>query len=352
MNNCDMLSVTAPPRVVPMTPFLNQLKPWVTVICTSYNHESYVEDALRSVVAQTYPNVELIVIDNASTDHTAERIRAFCAQHPAVTFIQQRTNIGLCRAFNEGLRRAGGTYIIDLAADDVLLPDRIARQVELFERLPADYGVVFGNAAYIGEAGQLLGYHYPVDASGRTRLNIPSGWVFRQILSSYFICTPTMMMRRSVLDELGGYDESLSFEDFDFWVRSARRYRYAYQDAVLTHKRRLSTSMAMQVLRPDNPLLESTLVVCYKAFDQCATPDEYDALAGRISGFIRKAFYAEQFDLALRFGKLLRYIRRPDFLTESVLLLSRLRLPVNRLYQHLRRRQHRRNEVTLNPVTL
>ncbi|GAB3782022.1 hypothetical protein GCM10028818_37030 [Spirosoma horti] len=316
-----------------MGPYLNRIKPWVSVICTSFNQQAYVEQALQSVIGQDYPNVELIVIDNGSTDGSAERIFNFIQHHPAIQFVRNPVNTGLNRAFNQGLALAGGRYIIDLSADDVLLPSRIRKQVALFEELAGPYVVVFSNAAYIDPAGRNLGTHYAVDANGRSLASVPSGNVFRPILESYFICTPTMMMRRDVLNELGGYDETLAYEDFDFWVRSARIYQYAYLDDVLTLKRQCPDSLSAQVVRPDNILLQSTLAVCHKAYDRCTTPDEFSALAQRIRTFIRKAFYAEQFDLALKFGDLLRHIERPGFYSLLILELSRFHLPVNKLYQ-------------------
>ncbi len=325
-----------------MGPYLNQIKPWVTVVCTCYNHEFYVENALLSVVEQRYPNVQLIVIDNASTDQSAERIRAFVQMHPNSLFIQNSQNIGLCRAFNQGLKQAKGEFIIDLSADDILLPDRLLHQVRCFEKLSPDYAVVFSNAAYIDSRGEFLANHYPINEHGQSLEPVPSGYVFRTILEKYYICTPTMMMRRSVLDELGGYDESLEYEDFDFWVRSARHYAYAYVDEVLTQKRRLPNSLSMQVIEPHNRLLSSTLNVCYKAFDRCQTPDEYHALAGRVRQFIRKSFYAEQFELTRKFGDLLNHIESPGLLTSGVLMLNRLHLPVNRLYQRYIRLYHKR----------
>jgi glycosyltransferase involved in cell wall biosynthesis len=336
-----MHSVTNQESTLPMGPYLNKMKPWVTVICTCFNHEKYVETALHSVVNQHYPNVQLIVIDNASSDQSVNHIQAFLQQHPSVTFIQNPLNVGLCRAFNQGLKRASGQYVIDLSADDVLLPDRLGRQVERFEQLPPDYAVVFTNAAYIDANGQFLEYHYPVNDLGESLEAIPSGYVFKKILEKYYICTPTMMMRRSVLDELGGYDESLDYEDFDFWVRSARHYAYAYIDEVLTHKRRLPNSMSMQVIEPHNRLLASTLNVCYKAFDRCQTPDEYHALAGRVRQFLRKSFYAEQFELTEKFGDLLSHIESPGLLTAAVLLLNRLHLPVNALYRRYSQLRHK-----------
>ena len=306
---------------------------WVSVICTCYNHEAYVEEAIQSVLSQDYPRVELIVIDNASTDRSTERIRAFCQRYPAIQFVFNPVNLGLTRAFNQGLSGAKGHYIIDLSADDVLLPGRITKQVRCFEQLPETVGVVFSNAAHIDANGQKTGYHYPIDTNGYACVSVPTGDVFRAILESSFICTPTMMMRRQVLNELGGYDETLAYEDFDFWVRSSRVYAYAYVDEVLTLKRRLPGSLASQVVQPRNALLPSTLVVCQKAVALCVTPDEYQILARRVQRFIRKAFYAEQFELAQQFGKLHQQIERPDWLTRLVLMGCRLRLSVNWLYQ-------------------
>lgn len=332
-----MRSVTQHYNAVPMAPYLHQHKPWVTVICTAYNHEQFVGDALESVVNQQYPKVELIVVDNASTDRSAAQIQAFVNQHPNTQFIRNTTNTGLCKAFNQALRIATGKYVIDLSADDVMLPDRIARQVERLEELDDRYAVVFSNARYIDENRHLQQTHYPVDELGQSTLPIPTGDIFRHVLSSYFICTPTMMIRKSALDELNGYDEALTYEDFDFWVRSARKYKYAYVDAVLTQKRRLSTSQSLQIIRTDNQLLSSTLAVCYKAYMLCQSADEFKALADRIRTFVRKSFYTEQFDLAHQFGKLLSVIEQPDPLTRAILLASQLHLPVNGLYrQYLR----------------
>ncbi|GAB4033636.1 glycosyltransferase [Spirosoma gilvum] len=311
----------------------------VTVICTCYNHLDYVWHALQSVVDQTYPSIELIIIDNGSTDGSVEQINLFIEQHPSARFIRNTTNLGLNRAFNQGLSHAKGSYIIDLSADDVLLPDRIAKQVALFEQLPDSYGVVFSNAAFIDATGKQMGTHYPIDGKGHTPRSIPTGDVFEAVLSSYFICTPTMLIRRAVLDRLGGYAEALSYEDFDFWVRSARLYQYAYLDEVLTLKRQLPHSLSRQIIQRHNELLPSTLVVCLKAFDLCQTPAEFDALASRLSTFIRKAFYAEQFTLALQFSSLLNQITKPDLLTRCIVGLSHMHLPINCVYRLYRERR-------------
>ena len=322
--------------------------PWVTVICTSYNQQAFVAAALQSVITQSYPNVELIVIDNGSTDQTVARIHEIIRPYPAIRFIPNAVNLGLNRAFNQGLALANGQYIIDLSADDVLLPDRIAKQVVFFEQLPEEYGVVFTNASYVDAGGNVTGVHYPTDpATGLARTIVPTGYVFRQILANYFICTPTMMIRKCVLQQLNGYDESLSYEDFDFWVRSSRVYRYAYLDAVLTQKRIHTNAMSAQVIHSRNDLLSSTLLVCRKALALCETPAERKALALRLQKFIRKAFYAEQFEVALQFGNLIREFAHPNLLTSTVLVMSRLRVPVNRLYRHYHQLTFIRNRAKL-----
>lgn len=309
------------------------MKPLVSVICTAYNHEDFVIEALRSVVGQTYRNVELIVIDNASTDGTAQRIEEFCQENPGVRLIDNNCNKGLCVAFNQGLRLASGKYMIDLSADDVLLPNRIARQVAFFESLPDDYGVVFSNAQYLNAQSRPLHLHYKIDENGKTHENIASGDVYRAVLEEYFICTPTMMMRRALLDRLGGYDETLSYEDFDFWVRSAVICKYGYQDEVLTQKRILRHSLSNLSYKPGSGMLESTYAVCEKAYDLNRTQAEFDALAKRIRTYVRKCFYAQEFELAVRFKELLNYIENPGLATELIVLLCRMRLPISWLYQ-------------------
>ncbi|GAB3996506.1 hypothetical protein GCM10028807_39260 [Spirosoma daeguense] len=307
--------------------------PAVTVICICFNQGEYVIQALQSVIDQSLPTIELIVIDNGSRDSSVGRITDFVANHPEIQFFQNHTNQGLNRAFNQGLALARGRYVVDLSADDILLPERLARQVAFFDTLPDSYGVVFTNAAYIDARGQHISYHYPVNINDRVQIHVPSGGVFEHILRSYFICTPTMLIRRDVLTKLGGYDEMLAYEDFDFWVRSSRTYHYAYLDDVLTQKRLIPTSMSMQVSQKENTILRSTLEVCRKAHLLCHTPEEYKALAHRLRQLIRKAFYVEQFDLAQESGALLSQLERPDLLSRMVLFFCRLHTPINPLYR-------------------
>ncbi len=141
------------------------------------------------------------------------------------------------------------------------------------------------------------------------------------------------MMRRTLLHRMGGYDESLTYEDFDFWVRSAVICQYGYQDEVLTQKRILRRSLSTLSYQPGSGMLESTLAVCNKAYDLNRNQAEFDALAHRIRIYIRKCFYTQEFDLAILFRQLLSSIESPGLATEFIVLLCRLRLPIYGLYR-------------------
>lgn len=308
-------------------------KPLVTVVLTAFNHGKYVRETLNSIFAQTYPHVQVIVIDNASTDNTLSIIEKANQRVSPFCLIKNPSNLGLCKAFNQGLALAEGKYIIDLAGDDIMLPDRIKLQVEAFENLDETYGVVFTNARYVEAGGRLAEYHYSVNNEDKADKVIPSGDVYKSVLENYFICTPTMMMRTKMLTEMGGYDESLFFEDFDFWVRSSVHYKYFYLDKVLTWKRNVPDSLSKQIYKKGNRLLETCYIVCNKAYDLNRDQEEFDLLAARIRTFIRKCFYAQEFELAVRFRRLLNYIENPGFATEMIVVMCRLHLPINGLYR-------------------
>ena len=274
--------------------------PLVSVVCLCYNHARFVEEAIQSVLKQRYPNVQLIVIDDHSTDKSIEAIDKFISGNKAVEFIPLPSNLGNCRAFNIGLEKAKGDFIIDLAGDDVLMPDRIEMGVRNLESLGKEVGVQFSDAELINENGAHLGYH-----SDRFRHDsIPQGDIYKEVLSRYFINSPTMMMRRQVLEELGGYDGALAYEDFDFWVRSSRICKYSYIPEPLVRRRILSTSLGQRQYRTGSDQLRSTLTVCRKAFDLNKTEDEHAALRKRIVYEMRRAMFLGEIKIGWEYWKL------------------------------------------------
>ena len=304
------------------------MKPIVSVICLCYNHEKFIKEALHSIIVQNYPSLEIIIVDDFSKDGSREIIKEFIKTCPQVKFIENKTNIGNCKSFNNALKSVTGKYIIDFSTDDVMVASRIEEQVNTFEKLDDTYGVIFTNAFLIDERGKNLGLHYEDSKA------VPSGDVYESVIFRYFINPPTMMIRRKVLDELGGYDESLSYEDFDFWVRSARNYKYYYLDKVLTRRRILSSSHSVKFFTRGNvQIIDSTYRVIKKALWLNKNEKENEALAARIKYEMRSSFYLGSFRYVKKYFSLLKELKDDDFTSTLIFYLSRFRIHVYPFYR-------------------
>ncbi len=260
---------------------------------------------MESVLNQTYRNYELIVVDDGSNDNSVAVIQNYILKHPEITFINLQKNAGICKAFNTAFKISKGDFIIDLAADDLLLPDRLAKGIESFQQLDDHYGVIFSDAEWIDEHGRHLSFHsrkYPHHV-------IPQGDVYQHLIERYFICSPTMMFRRSVMEKLFGYDETLTYEDFDFWIRSSRIYLYHYDPEVLVKKRKLRNSLSHNQFKLLNRHNYSTYRVCQKILNLNRTSAEHKALHNRILYEIRQSIRTLDFSLAFKYFHLLRNVR-------------------------------------------
>lgn len=296
----------------------------VSVIALCYNHAPFLREALDSILGQTYPRLEVWLVDDASTDGSPAILREYAARYPNWRLLLLPENVGNCRAFNEAFRQSRGEFVIDFATDDVLLPARVARQVAAFQAAEASVGVVYTNAELIGEGGELLGRHHRPDGHGGLLPRPASGWVFAEVLRRYFISTPTMMMRRACLAQLGGYDEALAYEDFDFWVRASRDWQFVYLDEVTTRKRKHPRSMSSRAYRRHDPYLASTIVVCDKALDLTRNADERDALAVRLRWELRQALRRRRHAEVQQLFALLLQAARATLLDQALAAWSRL----------------------------
>lgn len=187
----------------------------VSVLLSVHNGAATIAAAIESIRAQTLADWELIVIDDASTDGTYARIDDIDDER--IRIIRNATNRGLAASLNIAFRASHGEFIARMDADDVALPDRFRRQVD-FLRAHPDVDVVGGAALVVDREGRELG----TAMRPETHDEIVSG-IFR---INPFI-HPAVMMRRRVLEELGGYDESLlRAQDYDLWFRGVSRFRY------------------------------------------------------------------------------------------------------------------------------
>ena len=222
------------------------MTPRVSVVALAYNHGAYVEHALDSVAAQTFGDWELVVADDASGDDSAALIEGWLARHDVpATFVRHDRNRGVCATLNEALARVRGEYVSTLACDDAWLPEKLARQVALLDAAPATTGAVYSDAYLMGPSGEALDGMFV--ASYADFAEPPRGDLYGRLLRGNFIPGMATTIRRRCVEDVGGFDERLVFEDWDFWLRLARRYAIAYSPYVSARYRILTTSLMRTV---------------------------------------------------------------------------------------------------------
>jgi glycosyltransferase involved in cell wall biosynthesis len=215
--------------------------PLVTVFVGCYNQSRFVEECLDSVRHQTYPNLQVIIFDDCSKDNSVSVIDTWLKKHGLDwQFLPHKRNLGICARLNEVLRLARGKYISMVAADDVWLPDKTARQVKMMEQTSDDLGVLYSDAFQIDENGETLPQMF-IEAH-RKFVVPPEGFLFDVLWEGNFIPAMTTLIRRECFTHVGTYDEDLCFEDWDMWMRMSRTFRFAYDKIPAAKYRIVSTS--------------------------------------------------------------------------------------------------------------
>ena len=287
--------------------------PLVSIICLCYNHAAYVATCLNSVFNCGYPNLELIIVDDASTDLSVQIINSVLEQQKGINHIKAiqkiflSTNHGNCRAFNIGLASSTGKYVLDLATDDVLLEGGLQYQVACMENAAATPGFCYANALFINEKGDELGLF--TEAKG---LNHPSGHIYTQIIAGNFICPPTVLFNTTLLKEEGGYDENLTFEDLDIWLRLSRKHPVVVSNAVVIKWRRHQHSLSFQKYRANaSKHLVSVQLLLQKLNQLNQNHADWQATAKLCAYYMRFAVYTNNKNAARQLFKYLK-LRRLD----------------------------------------
>lgn len=273
--------------------------PLVSVICTCYNHENYVFDALNSVINQKYKNLELVIIDNGSRDSSVEVIKNWLWLHdyfqPLKTYFYIDPQ-NYCKVFNTALEGCNGKYIIDLAADDRLLENHVATAVKVMEKSKA--GVYFSNARLTYPNGRYSTF-YLLGTDGKLLHPVSDGDIYLVMVERYSVCSVTMVFRTLALQMEGGYDETLSYEDFDIMVRMGRKYAFVFDENIGVEKRILKNSFsANQYKIKSSTMLPSTYKVLRKIQQMNKTEEENRALACRVMHELKHALASSNFDVA------------------------------------------------------
>jgi glycosyltransferase involved in cell wall biosynthesis len=206
--------------------------PRVSVIALTLDHERFARDALDAIGGQTFGDFELIINDDGSEDGTVAVIEEWLARTgwPA-TFVRHDTRRGICRSLNEALIHASGDLVAIVSLDDLWLPDRLAVHVDAFDAAGDEVAVVYSDCELIDDAGSVTHASYLKEYTPyghSTALPPPSGDVFEAMVRGNFIATPAVTVRRAAIDEVGGYDESLPYEDWGMWLQLAWDHRITF----------------------------------------------------------------------------------------------------------------------------
>ena len=279
-----------------------QENPLVSIICLAFNHEKFVVETLDSVVQQNYQPIELIIVDDCSTDNTKLVINNWLLSHPEVQFIVNEINKGNTRSFNNALKFAKGEYIIDLAADDLIVPNGVQLQINAFQNSKfKNLGVVYGNAEIINEDGSFNSFYFPVNENGKVIAKRATGDIYSSVLSTGdSICSVSALIKKSVFDFLEGYDETLDYEDLDSWIRASREYEFDFIDKVLVKKRTVTNSLGSNFYKKKHKINKSTYKILRKALGLNRSKIEDLALQKRVHHEIIHSFKYRNLNLLIK----------------------------------------------------
>jgi len=198
--------------------------PETTVIIPTYNRRAFLEEAVQSVLAQTYRDFELIVVDDGSSDDTA----IFCESNRQRLRYFRQENSGPSAARNLGIARAQGVYLTFLDSDDLWAPRKLEIQIEFMKMHPQ------AMVCYTDEIWIRRG----VRVNQKKKHRKYSGWIFEHCVPLCIVSPSSVLMRRDFFDRAGLFDETLPVcEDYDLWLRASLQFPFHYIDTPLITKR-------------------------------------------------------------------------------------------------------------------
>jgi glycosyltransferase involved in cell wall biosynthesis len=206
----------------------------VSVVVTAYNAESTIGKTIDSIVRQTYRNMEIIIVDDGSTDSTAAIVKS--RNDERIVLLRQR-NSGQPSARNAGFRACRGEYIAVVDADDLWASNKIEKQMRAVVDSTEDVALCYCDAVYFRNN---LGAMYRLSAIAQPK----SGAIARDLYLGNFICSATPLIAKSALEAVGFWDQRYRFgEDWNMWIKLASVSKCIYLDEVLAYHRKVASSM-------------------------------------------------------------------------------------------------------------
>jgi len=202
--------------------------PLISILCLCYNQEKFIVESLESIKAQTYKNFEILICDDYSKDKSVNIINEWFGNNRDlnVQFLIHTENKGICKSLNELLALSNGKYLQILALDDLLEKDKIERHVAILEKSNYNEVMVFSDAYLIDKDSKrfqntFIPYHYKF-------LSLETGNYYNLLLADNMIPAMSGLMKSSIIKSIGGWDENLTFEDYDMWLRLSKNFDFIY----------------------------------------------------------------------------------------------------------------------------
>jgi len=283
----------------------------ISIITPSYNQGQYIEETIRSVLLQGYPNLEYIVIDGNSTDSTREILKKY--DH-YITWISEPDE-GQTDAINKGLRMASGEIVAYLNSDDIYEPGTLKRIRELFSRHKM-VAMIYGDIIHIDENSRVLEYH----KTGKVNLE-------KYLMAGeFYLPQPSVFFRRAVIETEGYFDKSLQLAmDYDYWLKILMKYKTCYVPETLSRARIYPSAKSSAL---DYRYFDELLAIYTRLFENNPGLEPlrknvfgYVYFSGALTFFRRKYFCkaAKNFEVALKYD--LRYLVHPYLYWELIQLI-------------------------------
>ncbi len=202
---------------------MTQKYPLISIIIPVYNHQDYILETLESIYADSYPNKELVLINDGSTDKCDDIIKEWIPSHKKDLKIiyKSRSNKGLSATMNELFSLSSGEFIVDIASDDFLLKDGIFKRYYYLKSNP-DKLAVFGDCIVVDENSKTISQSALFEYRNFKREDFDtSKGIKKAFITSFAMPGPVLMVKREIYDIIGGYDEGAIIEDLDFFLKMA-----------------------------------------------------------------------------------------------------------------------------------
>lgn len=249
----------------------------VSIVIPAYNSQEHIAKAVQSALKQTYQPVEVIVVDDGSSDGTEEVLRGFGDK---IRYIRKE-NGGPASARNAGIQAASGEYVAFLDGDDIWYPDKLRKQMPLFRE---DTGLIYGRLDPFDESGVIE----------KKRRPLVRGEALKRLFAKNFISTSTVVVKKEHLERAGLFDEDpelISVEDYDMWLRVAALTKIDFVDEALTKYRRHPSGISKNYYRSYNgerKVLNKNLAL---------VEQRYPEVRGEFKKRLAKLFYEFGYDL-------------------------------------------------------